>query len=348
MTLVARLASGGMRDAESMLDQLLSAGTERLTADAVRELLGIVDAETVDGFIDALVRGDALAGLRTLQDLEDRGRDLRAFLNQVVDRLREQLVGRLTDAEGAGAHGRRDRRCRAPARRDRCHADGTRRAALPAGARAAHPGNRCRVRWSAGLNRRRARCHARCGTTAPDAAGRRPTRPCRSRRPHPSLQPSGLRPDRPREPVAPAPVPSRAAAPKPPAAPPPATPLESTGSGGLDDLLRHWPDIVVHISKGSPATRPLIIVCRPIAVDGNVVTLGFPESQAFLKDVAERRRPILEEGVGRFLGHAVTVRCVATNVEIPDAAPADPDADRLLVEARRIFGDDLVDIGEVS
>ncbi len=38
----------GMRDAESMLDQLLSSSADRLTAVAVRDLLGLVDAETVD------------------------------------------------------------------------------------------------------------------------------------------------------------------------------------------------------------------------------------------------------------------------------------------------------------
>ena len=105
---------------------------------------------------------------------------------------------------------------------------------------------------------------------------------------------------------------------------------------------------MAHISRQSPATRPLIIACRPIAIDGNVVTLGFPESQGFLKDVAERRRPILEEGVGSFLGRAVAVRCVATNLELAPPAPPDQDAERLLAEARRIFADDLVDIGEVS
>jgi hypothetical protein len=97
-----------------------------------------------------------------------------------------------------------------------------------------------------------------------------------------------------------------------------------------------------------PAVKPLIVVCRPIAMDGNVVTLGFPESQGFLKDVAERRRTTLEEGVAKFLGRAVAVRCVATNLELAPPAPPDQEAERLLAEARRIFADDLVDIGEVS
>jgi hypothetical protein len=96
-----------------------------------------------------------------------------------------------------------------------------------------------------------------------------------------------------------------------------------------------------------PPTKPLIEKCRPIAVEGGIVTLGFPEGQAFLMDVAERRRANLEEGIGHFLGRAVAVRCVATNVEVPAPEPADPDAARLLEEAKRIFADDLIDVGEV-
>jgi hypothetical protein len=41
------------------------------------------------------------------------------------------------------------------------------------------------------------------------------------------------------------------------------------------------------------------------------------------------------------------VRCVATNIDVVPAA-SDADADYLLNEARRIFADDLVDVGEVS
>ena len=53
--LIARLAAGGMRDAESMLDQLLSSAPETIDERRVRDLLGLADAEAVDGFVDALV-----------------------------------------------------------------------------------------------------------------------------------------------------------------------------------------------------------------------------------------------------------------------------------------------------
>jgi hypothetical protein len=120
-----------------------------------------------------------------------------------------------------------------------------------------------------------------------------------------------------------------------------------TGSDALDKLRSLWPEIVAQISQNPPA-KPLIAACRPISVEGNVVTLGFPEGQAFLKDALERRRPMLEEGISKFLGRTVAVRCVATNLDLVPPVAGDADAEYVLAEARRIFGEDLVDVGEVS
>jgi hypothetical protein len=119
-------------------------------------------------------------------------------------------------------------------------------------------------------------------------------------------------------------------------------PGPGTERGELDALLAAWPAIVERLST-HPPTKPLILQCRPVAVDGAIVTLGFPEEQAFLKEQAERRRPGIEAGISAVIGHPVTVRCVVANVELPP-----PASDDLLSEARRIFADDLADVGEVS
>src|SRR5688572_8846826 len=93
--LIAQRAAGGMRDAESMLDQVISSGIDAINADTVRDLLGLAEIESVDRFIDDLASGNALDGIRLLDDLEADGRDLVAFADQVVARLREQLVSAL-------------------------------------------------------------------------------------------------------------------------------------------------------------------------------------------------------------------------------------------------------------
>ena len=91
----------------------------------------------------------------------------------------------------------------------------------------------------------------------------------------------------------------------------------------------------------------MIAACRPVSLEGAVVTLGFPEDQAFLRDALERRRTTLEEGIGRILGRAVAVHCVATNLEHVPAVPIGEAAD-LISEARRIFADVLAYVGDVS
>src|SRR6185503_8910507 len=96
--------AGGMRDAESMLDQLLSSSADGLDEARVRDLLGLADAETVTAFVDALVASDALAGIRLLDGLEERGRDLRGFLDQVIEAIRAGIVG-IESPPGRAGHG---------------------------------------------------------------------------------------------------------------------------------------------------------------------------------------------------------------------------------------------------
>jgi hypothetical protein len=125
-------------------------------------------------------------------------------------------------------------------------------------------------------------------------------------------------------------------------------PASAAGSDEpLVELRRRWPEIVALISR-HPPTKPLIEACRPLAVDGTVVTLGFPESQLFLRDVADRRRPTLEEGLSRVLGRPVAVRCVATNVEMDVTPPADPEGTAVIAAARAVWGDELVGVREVD
>ena len=108
-----------------------------------------------------------------------------------------------------------------------------------------------------------------------------------------------------------------------------------------------WPEIVGQLSA-HPPTKPLITACRPLSVEDGVVTLGFPEGMGFLKDVAERRRGVLEEGIGRLLGGPVIVRCVATNLDVLPPLPTDEEAAFVLAEARRIFGEEAADVREVG
>ncbi len=340
--LIARLAAGGMRDAESMLDQLLATDTGALTADRVREVLGLVDEETVEAFLGALVRCDAVAGIELLDGMEELGRDLGAFAEQAIERLRVALVASLGRGDPVGLAAAGPEALGAAARRlasiDPRHPG-------PGGLRLqlelqllAPPEARPHSRLQPPVSIDRTAVAQPAASPPPVAL----SRPAADE--HPSARPTAGR-KAPAEPAAPAPAASAAQEAEPAIPGAPKAHRPRTGPT-LALLLERWAEVVELVSK-SPPTRPLIVACRPVSVDGSVVTLGFPEAQSFFKDVAERRRAILEDGVSRVLGIPVSVRCVAANVEV-SPLPADPDSSRLLTEFRRIYGDDVVDVGDVG
>jgi len=335
LELIAQRAAGGMRDAESMLDQVISSGVESIDADTVRDLLGLADLETVDRFVTALAGGDALDGIRLLDQIEADGRDLVAFADQVVARLREQLLEAL--AEGNRSADRSARLARA-----------ARRLAGLDINRGAAGGYRLQLELALldpTTSQTPTSSFVPAPQRAPELAPEAAPRAAASVKPA-AAQPRAI-PVQP-DPVPSAPVPASTPAPPAPEAPglasaAPAQAVAPGADGELGAVLGAWPEIVARISK-NPANKPLIEACRPVEVHGATVVLGFPENKAFLRENAERKKAAFEAEIGQVLGRAVAVRCVTSNIEVVVAAPTID----LVEQARRVFEDDLVDVAEVE
>jgi DNA polymerase-3 subunit gamma/tau len=88
---VAQRAQGGLRDAESLLDQL-SLLPAPIEAAAVWELLGAVPEEELLALVEAMVAADPLAVLETSRGLLERGRDPGAVLQGLAGLLRDLLL----------------------------------------------------------------------------------------------------------------------------------------------------------------------------------------------------------------------------------------------------------------
>ncbi len=88
---VARQATGSMRDAISLLDQLGSLG-EAITLARTLEILGSAGSEAVQQMVDCIVQGDAALGLQIIHRAADSGADSRQFARQTVDYLRGVLM----------------------------------------------------------------------------------------------------------------------------------------------------------------------------------------------------------------------------------------------------------------
>ncbi len=101
LMLLARRAEGGMRDALSLLDQVLSFADRSLTVEDVRQVLGLVGEDVYLELFDILSERRVADVFHFVQRLLDEGYDLSEFYRGLANVLRAMLVARLEGAEAA-------------------------------------------------------------------------------------------------------------------------------------------------------------------------------------------------------------------------------------------------------
>ncbi|MEO6056225.1 MAG: DNA polymerase III subunit gamma/tau [Gemmatimonadales bacterium] len=92
LTLIARHADGGMRDALSVLDQCLSAGEDAVTATRVRDVLGLVDDELYAEILALVVERRPQGVFPLVDRLVNAGADLAEFMGGAGETLRALLM----------------------------------------------------------------------------------------------------------------------------------------------------------------------------------------------------------------------------------------------------------------
>ncbi len=91
LLLISRQATGAMRDAISLLDQLASTG-EKISMELAQQVLGTATSQVVIALVDAIIQKNLSAGLDTIHKALDAGSDPRQFARQVTEYLRGLLL----------------------------------------------------------------------------------------------------------------------------------------------------------------------------------------------------------------------------------------------------------------
>ncbi len=97
---IARAAEGGLRDAESMLDQAVAFCGDKITAAEVMGVFGFTPRETITSLMDCILAKDAAGGLNIVAEQSAAGKDLSRLLNELIGYVRDLLVA---GVEGASA-----------------------------------------------------------------------------------------------------------------------------------------------------------------------------------------------------------------------------------------------------
>jgi DNA polymerase-3 subunit gamma/tau len=92
LQIIARRAAGSMRDSQSLLEQLLSFGGQRITVADVHSLLGTADASRLTEIVGCILQRDAAAALQQVEKAATEGVDLGALTEQLLGYLRDCLA----------------------------------------------------------------------------------------------------------------------------------------------------------------------------------------------------------------------------------------------------------------
>jgi DNA polymerase III subunit gamma/tau len=92
---IAKGADGGLRDAESMLDQLVAFCGEKIAEPDVLNVFGFTSEQTVANFTDKILRGETPEALELLHAEAEHGKDMMKLMSDLISYLRDLLVGKV-------------------------------------------------------------------------------------------------------------------------------------------------------------------------------------------------------------------------------------------------------------
>jgi len=92
LDLIAREAGGSMRDALSLLDQIMTGTQGLMTHEQVLEILGVIDRKILFDLSDSILNADIHAVLDLLDDIYDRGHDMKKLYADLLEHFRNLLV----------------------------------------------------------------------------------------------------------------------------------------------------------------------------------------------------------------------------------------------------------------
>jgi DNA polymerase-3 subunit gamma/tau len=95
LALIARAAEGSMRDALSLLDQVIAFSGNDVTVQSVRDSVGLIEGETLLGILKALFARKPLDALALVEQAYQRGHDLRVLGRSLIEFLHASILAKI-------------------------------------------------------------------------------------------------------------------------------------------------------------------------------------------------------------------------------------------------------------
>ncbi|MEZ4515341.1 MAG: DNA polymerase III subunit gamma/tau [Chloroflexota bacterium] len=312
--LISRQAAGSLRDAESLLDQLVISPEDTITLERAQLVLGTAPDAAVADLTDAWLNGDSAAGLRIIHDALISGADARQFARQVVAYLRQllllQAAGPSLEVEGPA-----ERKGQMTSQAQRA----PRRALIDAVRRFHEAAQQQSGSWQPQLPLELAFLELVSEMAGIPAMAPAPVAPRTA-----VAQPATTTPETAEAPVPTAkprttttqPEASSAPEEQPPTQPSPTPQVAAQGGQALTlpMVTGLWHDMVTTVGQQHKNLPPLLAMCKPLAVEHQTIILGF--DYPIFKDKFDKMPGATEAVVTAFRalsGTDCTIRGVVTS-----------------------------------
>src|SRR6267378_2397263 len=295
--LIAKSANGGMRDALSLLDQVLSFGEGPVTAARVREVLGLIPDELYAEMLRTIAEHDPAGVFPLVERLLEGGADLGAFVNGAAETLRALLL--------VGVGGQPEGMTEGLLAVVRQHAP-----QLP-------PGDIVRLLTILSESEERLSRSANTRMLVEVLLLRWAMldRTVELSEVIDALKAGKGDGGRGKGTTAPASVPAPAVPVPPPSSPVPGQKLEPT----LDNVRSIWAHVISDARAKTPMLGSLLAEADVVSVEGRVVTLR--PGHAIHAEGLERQRDVIAQSLGRYVSEAPRVKVVAGGATSPAATP---------------------------
>ena len=328
LTLIARQASGGLRDAISLLDQLASTG-DTISLSLAQTVLGTATSQTVIALVQAVLDREPAAGMDAIRSALDSGTDARLLARQVVDYLRALLLIQMGNASQVDL-----------AAETRAQAERQAKAASPAEVlRFIKSFNAAAVDqrggWQPSLPLELALAES---IETPVPAAPAPATPSAGKAPRILYQSAAAA----KEEIPPSEGRPAKAVRKPEpdkeAEEPASTPQPSLG---LENVSKAWKEIRAVIKPKNPSLDGLLNSCTLLGIKDGALLLGFSSEILRAKADTPEQIEITRQAISDVLGVDLAVRCVVSNAKQTNRDDVKADG---MVAAALKAGGEIVDI----
>jgi DNA polymerase III subunit gamma/tau len=100
---IARGAEGGLRDAESALDQLIAFRGKSIQESDVLAVFGLAARHTLDALVEAVLKGEVPKAIELVAELDESGKDIQRVVIELLESFRNILVCQYAGASFAGS-----------------------------------------------------------------------------------------------------------------------------------------------------------------------------------------------------------------------------------------------------